>query len=187
MFLQARLEPVPLNIRLSSQKLRLGVTRHRPSSPPKTEFLVSPPDPALPAGHLIGDGGDCTVPLVQVVTESEVRLLTSRKSVKRPDGWKGKCFTVDADSQGWGGGPCPKADSLPAPHLQARAFIDGGRGSRTETAQAADGHLGTGHRGLASIVSIKHSPSSVPGSVPTSMRPVLEIIAAYVTAIAQSS
>lgn len=108
LFLQARLEPVPLNIRLSSQKLRLGVTRHRPSSPPKTEFLVSPPDPALPTGHLIGDGGDCTVPLVQVVTESEVRLLTSRKSVKRPDGWKGKCFTVDADSQGWRGGALSK-------------------------------------------------------------------------------
>lgn len=166
LFLQVRLEPVSLYIYLSSQKLHLGVTRHRLSSPSKTEFLVSPPDPALPSGHLIGDGGDCTVPLVQVVTESEVRLLTSQKSVKRPDGWKGKCFIVDAGSRVGGGGPCPKADSLPVPHLQARAFIDGGRGLRTETAQAADSHLGTGHSELTSIISIKHSQSSVPGQFP---------------------
>ena len=103
----------------------MGVTRHRLSSPSKTEFLVSPPDPAFPSGHLIGDGGDFAVALVQVVTESEVRLLTSQKSVKRPDGSKGKLalFWMLTARVG-GAGPCPKADSLPLPQLQARAFID---------------------------------------------------------------
>ena len=103
----------------------MGITRHRLSS--KTEFLVSPPDPAFPSGRLIGDGGDSAVPLVQVVAEREVWLLTSQKSVKRPDGWKGKFalfWMLTARVEGGRWGACPKADCLPPPHLQARAFID---------------------------------------------------------------
>lgn len=88
----------------------MGITRHRLSS--KTEFLVPPPDPAFPSGHLIGDGGDSAVPLVQVVAEREVRLLTSQKSVKRPDGWK-VCLILDADSQG--GRPVRRPTVFPHP------------------------------------------------------------------------
>ena len=140
----------------------MGVTRHCLSSPSKSEFLVSPPDPAFPSGHLIGDGGDSTVPLVQVVTESEVRLLTSQKSVKSPDGWEGK-FAVFwmLTARVGGAGPCPKADSSPAP-AAGKSFYSLREGItyRNSTGRS-DSHLEIGHGELTSIFLIVLSTVSL--------------------------
>ena len=96
--------------------------------------------------------GDPTVPLVQVVTESEVRLLTSQKSVKSPDGWEGK-FAVFwmLTARVGGAGPCPKADSSPAP-AAGKSFYSLREGItyRNSTGRS-DSHLEIGHGELTSI------------------------------------
>lgn len=82
------------------------------------------------------------------------------------DGKEREFFIVDAGSRVGGGGALSKRLTLfPRPHLQA-GFYRRREGLRTETAQAADSHLGTGHSELTSIISIKHSQSSVPGQFP---------------------
>ena len=63
----------------------------------------------------------------------------SSKASKEASWWKGKFALFWMPATGLGGGradSCPKADSL-TDNQGARAFIDGGRGLRAETAQSA--------------------------------------------------
>ena len=59
---------------------------------------------------------------------------------------KKSCLTSEAGNQGWVGrrvGACPKADCT-TDDQWAKAFIDKGRGLRSETAVLSDNHLEVG-------------------------------------------
>ena len=70
-----------------------------------------------------------------------VWLLTTQKPIKRQVGGKESLLYFGGWQPGWAGhtDSCPKMDSLhpDTDNQGARAFIDGGRGLRAETAQSA--------------------------------------------------
>ena len=103
-----------------------------------------------------------------LVTRSGVWLLVGQKPVKRQVWWK-VCFILDAGN--WsGGGQTPVqrwtlslAPAIPTDNQWTRAFIDRGRGLHLETLLTVILKLVSSDP--TSVILIKYSQSSVPGSV----------------------
>ena len=131
-------------------------------------------------GHL-GAGYHSWEQPKSTVTESGVRLLTAQKPMKRQAWWNGKFALFQRPAAGMGEGQLPPTDNQ-----WARAFIDGGRELRVETAQSALAvilKLVIG--GLTSIILTVLSTVNLQFQgrfVPISLRPILRIVAASVMA-----
>ena len=124
------------------------------------------------------------------LTESGVWLITAQKSIKRPGWWKGQFALFWRLTTRAGGGLTPTPH--PRPDDQgARAFIDRGRGPHAETIQSAlTVILKLVIGGLISVISIVLGTVNLQFQgqfVPTSLKPILRIVAAYVMATAWSS
>ena len=142
--------------------------------------------------------------VINIVTESGVRLLAAQKPLKRSGWWKGKfaLFQTLATEGvgGWRADTCPKANPPPSPprppatsrnNQGARAFIDGGRGLHAETAQSAlTVILKLIIGGLTSVILIVLGTANLQFHVrfvPISLSPILGIVGAYVIATVWSS
>ena len=129
----------------------------------------------------------------EIVTESGVQLLAAQKPIKTQIWWKGKCFILEA-SNWWGGRIPVQRPTPPMPPTNnqgARAFIGEGRGLHAETARSAlTVILKLVIGGLPSVILVVLSTVNIQFGgqfVPTSLRPVLGIVAAYVMATDWSS